>query len=47
MEKTTGERDDTYTLCQIEGDGEECLSVSERCMEMEEKTGEHPNSSDS
>ncbi len=47
MEETTGERDDTDTPCQTEGGGDECLRVSERHMEMEEKTGEHPNSSDS
>ncbi|XP_044055465.1 small RNA 2'-O-methyltransferase isoform X2 [Siniperca chuatsi] len=36
-ELQTGERDDTYTPCQTEGRGEECLRASERCMEMEEK----------
>lgn len=36
-------RDYSFTLCQTEGRGEECLGVSERRMEMENKqTGEHP-----
>ncbi|XP_078114240.1 small RNA 2'-O-methyltransferase [Sander vitreus] len=37
IEERTGERDDTYTLCPAEGEGEECLRASERHMEMEDK----------
>ncbi|XP_059196840.1 small RNA 2'-O-methyltransferase isoform X2 [Centropristis striata] len=37
MAKKTGERDDTFTLCQAEGEGEDCLRALERNMEMEEK----------
>ncbi|KAI3368521.1 hypothetical protein L3Q82_025529, partial [Scortum barcoo] len=38
MEKKSDERGDTYTLCQAERGGQECLRASKLRMEMEEKT---------